>query len=128
MQKFKLQKIWNIKKIYAAFENPKSNFYYSLNEFFYKTFWSYWIHYVKRIYVWPYRRKGGNIMRGITFVNMPLEVWTRLLSVLCFGYYFCINTKINESSFMFVGWNFGLALSKGKVLTFKNNDNYFLDS
>ena len=33
-------------------------------------------------------RKGGNIMRGLMFADVPLEVWTRLLSVVCFGNYF----------------------------------------
>ena len=56
---------------------------------------------IKKIDVWPYSRKGGNIMRGLTFVDVTVEVWTRLLSVEC-GNYFYINTKINESSFMFV--------------------------
>ena len=36
-------------------------------------------------------------MRGLMFVDVPLEVWTRLLSFICFGNYFYINTKIHKS-------------------------------
>ena len=53
-------------------------------------------------------------MRGLTFVDVPLEVWMRFLSVVCFGNYFYINTRIHESSFMCVWCNFGVALSVGK--------------
>ena len=53
---------------------------HSSNEFDYYTFFSYWIQYAriylcekeknKKINVWPYSRKRGNIMRGLIFVDV----------------------------------------------------------